>query len=51
MIFSGKIPPMKLKLALAQVTAKLGDVESNLEKHLDFIDQAKKQNVELLVFP
>lgn len=28
---------MKLNLALAQVTTKLGDVESNLDKHLDII--------------
>lgn len=30
---------MKLSLALAQITTKLGDVESNIEKHLDFIRQ------------
>jgi len=42
---------MKLNLALAQIATKLGDVESNLEKHLDYIKQAKEQNVDLLVFP
>ena len=42
---------MKLNLALAQIATKLGDVESNLEKHLDYIKQAKKQKADLLVFP
>lgn len=31
---------MKLNLALAQVTTKLGDVESNLGKHLDIVASA-----------
>ena len=42
---------MKLNLALAQIATKLGDVESNLEKHLDYIKQAKSQGADLLVFP
>lgn len=42
---------MKLNLALAQIITKLGDVESNLEKHLNYIEQAKKQKVDVLVFP
>jgi len=42
---------MKINLALAQIATKLGDVESNLEKHLDYIEQAKKQKADLLVFP
>jgi len=42
---------MKLNLALAQIATKLGDVESNLEKHLDYIEQAKAQKADLLVFP
>src|SRR6266542_80261 len=42
---------MKLNLGLAQIATKLGDVESNLEKHLDYIKQAKQQKVDLLVFP
>jgi predicted amidohydrolase len=42
---------MKLNLALAQISTKLGDVQSNLEKHLDFIKQAKSQKADLLVFP
>lgn len=42
---------MKITLALAQINVKLGDVESNLEKHLDYIRQAKSQHADLLVFP
>lgn len=42
---------MKLNLALAQIATKLGDVESNLEKHLDYIKRAKEQSADLLVFP
>jgi NAD+ synthase (glutamine-hydrolysing) len=46
-----RFPSMKLTLALAQITTKLGDVFANLEKHLDFIQQAKSQKADLLVFP
>lgn len=42
---------MKLNLALAQINTKLGDVESNLEKHLDYIKQAQAQKADLVVFP
>lgn len=42
---------MKLNLALAQIATRLGDVEANLEKHLDFIQQAKAEHADLLVFP
>ena len=42
---------MQLTLALAQIATKLGDVESNLEKHLELIQQAKSQKSDLIVFP
>jgi predicted amidohydrolase len=42
---------MKLSLGLAQISAKLGDVESNLEKHLNYIKQAREQKADLVVFP
>lgn len=42
---------MQLNLALAQIATKLGDVRSNLEKHLDYINQAKAQKADLIVFP
>ena len=42
---------MKMNLALAQIATKLGDVDSNLEKHLHYIEEAKKEKADLLVFP
>ncbi len=42
---------MKLKIGLAQITPKLGDVEANLALHLEAIADAAEQGVELLVFP
>ncbi len=42
---------MQLNLALAQLATKLGDVQANLEKHLDFIGRAKAQNADLIMFP
>jgi len=42
---------MELKLALAQINTKLGVVESNLEKHLMQIEQAKNDGAQLVVFP
>lgn len=42
---------MRLKLALAQVATRLGDVDANLQKHLDYIEQARKQHADLVVFP
>jgi NAD+ synthase (glutamine-hydrolysing) len=42
---------MQLNLALAQIATKLGDVQENLEKHLNLITEAKKQHADLVVFP
>ena len=42
---------MQLNLALAQIATKLGDVQFNLEKHLDYIAQAKALKADLIVFP
>ena len=42
---------MKCKLALAQINTILGNVQANLKKHLDLIDQALAQGADLLVFP
>ena len=42
---------MKLKLALAQINTKLGDVQANLEKHLTLAKQASQDGMDLLVFP
>ena len=42
---------MRVKLALAQINTKLGVVESNLEKHLDYIERASKEGSDLIIFP
>ncbi|HLG72773.1 MAG TPA: nitrilase-related carbon-nitrogen hydrolase [Chloroflexota bacterium] len=40
-----------MKVALAQVAPKLGDLQANLGKHRELIAQAKEQGANLLVFP
>lgn len=40
---------MKLNLALAQIDTRLGVVEANLEKHLDYVKRARGADV--LIFP
>ncbi len=42
---------MKIKIALAQFSSKLGDVKANLQQHLEQIEQAQEQGVDLLIFP
>ena len=42
---------MHLQLALAQIVTRLGDVQANLDKHMDLIAEARKQKTDLLVFP
>ncbi len=42
---------MKVKIALAQINTKLGDVSANLEKHLELIHAAQAQGAELIIFP
>jgi NAD+ synthase (glutamine-hydrolysing) len=42
---------MKLTLALAQINTRLGDVEINLEKHIQIADEARRSGADLLVFP
>jgi predicted amidohydrolase len=41
----------KLKLGLVQLNTHLGDVRANLARHLEYVDQAAQQGVQLLVFP
>jgi predicted amidohydrolase len=40
-----------MKIALAQIDSAPGDLQANLDKHLDFIRQAIQQKAELIVFP
>ena len=42
---------MNLKVGMAQINPKLGDVQANLALHLRSVEQAAEQGVELLVFP
>jgi predicted amidohydrolase len=42
---------MKINLALAQFNTQLGNVNANLQKHLDLIDQAVAKKADLLIFP
>ncbi len=42
---------MKLPIALVQMNTVLGNVERNLEKHLAYVDQARENGAELLLFP
>ncbi len=42
---------MRLRIGLAQMAPKLGDVRRNLERHLSLIHEASAQGIDLLVFP
>lgn len=44
-------PLAGLRVGLAQIDCRLGDVERNLERHLHWIGEARSQGVELLLFP
>ena len=39
-----------MKVALAQIDSVAGDVQKNLDKHLDFIQQAVQVDVDLVIF-
>jgi predicted amidohydrolase len=40
-----------MKIALAQISPKLGDVESNVNHHLETLAKARKKGADLVVFP
>lgn len=42
---------MKFTLALAQINTHLGNLQANLERHLQLINQARARGADLLVFP
>lgn len=42
---------MKITVALSQMNTRLGDVQANLEKHLEATAQARASGADLLVFP
>jgi predicted amidohydrolase len=41
----------RIRVGLAQIDARLGDLEHNLAHHLEWIRRARGEGVELLVFP
>ncbi|OGO38595.1 MAG: hypothetical protein A2W35_11280 [Chloroflexi bacterium RBG_16_57_11] len=42
---------MKLNLALAQINTRLGNIDANLAKHLELIQEAQAREADLLIFP
>ncbi|MCX5970206.1 MAG: carbon-nitrogen hydrolase [Coprothermobacterota bacterium] len=42
---------MPFKVGLAQIECRLGDVRANLQKHMQYLELAKAQKIDLLVFP
>jgi NAD+ synthase (glutamine-hydrolysing) len=42
---------MNVRIGLAQMHPKIGNVAANLDAHLEYIAEAKAQGVELLLFP
>jgi predicted amidohydrolase len=38
-------------VGIAQISVKLGDLEANLAKHLEYVERAKEAGVSLLIFP
>ena len=44
-------PPGVLRVAMAQIAPKLGDVPRNLVLHLEQIEAARRQHADLVVFP
>lgn len=40
-----------MKIALAQINTKIGDFEGNIDKIINYINKAKNENVDLIVFP
>src|SRR5262245_61202628 len=43
--------PATLRIGLAQIDSRLGDLDGNFERHERFIHDARRQGVELLLFP
>jgi NAD+ synthase (glutamine-hydrolysing) len=42
---------MKFKLAVAQIDAAVGNIESNLGHHLEVVEKAKRDGAQIVVFP
>ncbi len=42
---------MSFRAAIAQVDSRVGDVEGNVQHHLEFIERAKREGAQLILFP
>jgi len=42
---------MRVKFGLAQMYPKLGDLDANLATHLDYINRAREEGVDIIIFP
>lgn len=40
-----------MKIALAQISSVLGNFKKNLTRHLDLVEEARKQKADLIIFP
>ena len=40
-----------MKIALAQIVPRLGDVKANVELHLDVLEKSRRGKADLVVFP
>jgi len=40
-----------MKIALAQINPTVGDFESNTRKIISFVNRAKEQNADIVIFP
>jgi len=40
-----------MKVAVAQITSVLGDIEKNIDKHIEYCDRAISNKADLIVFP
>lgn len=43
--------PQQIRIGLAQIDSRLGALEANVEKHIEWIERARQESVELLIFP
>jgi predicted amidohydrolase len=43
--------PSRLVVGLAQIDCRLGEVGANVERHLEWIERARRREIDLLVFP
>lgn len=42
---------MNIRVAVAQIDVRVGDIEYNLKRHLDYAERAKAENARVIIFP